>query len=141
MRYFEDFNIGDRFAFGAFPMRAAEMLDYAAKYDPQPTHADDGSRDGDIASGFLMLAIMLRLMVEEFRDVAMEGSPGWDEVRWKRPVRAGDTLSVECELIDVRASRGRPGLGIMRGRRTMLNQAGEPVLSAEPAWFVRRRPE
>ncbi len=148
MRYFEDFNIGDRFAFGAFAMRAEEMLDYAQKYDPQPSHVDDGPRDdsgapgnGVIASGFLILAIMLRLMVDEFDDVAMQGSPGWDEIRWLRPVRAGDTLSVECVLIEARASRGRPELGVMRSRLTMLNQAGEPVLSAEPAWFVRRRPE
>jgi acyl dehydratase len=148
MRYFEDFNIGDRFVFGAFAMRAEEMSDYAQKYDPQPSHVDDGPRDdsgapgnGVIASGFLILAIMLRLMVDEFDDVAMQGSPGWDEIRWLRPVRAGDTLSVECVLTEARASRGRPELGVMRSRLTMLNQAGEPVLSAEPAWFVRRRPE
>lgn len=145
MRYLEDFNVGDRFVFGAFPMREAEMLDYAAKFDPRPTHPagsnkESGSRDGVVASGFLILAIMLRLMVDEFSDMAMQGSPGWDKIRWPRPVRAGDTLSVECELVEVRASRRRPGLGIMRGRLTMFNQAYEPVLSAEPAWFVRRRP-
>ena len=122
-------------------MREAEMRDYAAIYDPQPTHPDDGSGDGIIASGFLILAIMLRLMVDEFDDVAMQGSPGWDEIRWHEPVRAGDTLSLECEMIEARPSRGRPELGVMRGRLSMLNQAGDRVLSAVPTWFVRRRPE
>lgn len=145
MRYYEDFQVGDRFDFADYRMDEAEMLAYARDFDPRPMHLDpeaaqESIHGGLTASGIMILAIALRQMVEGFRDTAALGSPGWDEVRFHAPVRAGDTLSVSCEILGMRPSASRPTLGIMRGRFTVSNQADDLVLTTEPTWLMARRP-
>ncbi len=145
MKYFEDIAVGDRFSFGQYRFDEAEMLAFAQKYDPQRFHIDAEAAartmyGGLIASGILTMAIMLKLIVEEFRDWDMHGSPGWDEVRWTRPVRAGDVLSAEIEMIGTRVSKSRPELGIIQARCLLRNQAGETVFTASPTWFMGRDP-
>ncbi len=144
MKYFEDITVGDRFSFGQYRVDEAEMLAFAGKYDPQRFHIDAEAAaetiyGGLIASGILTMAIMLRLLIEEFRESDMHGSPGWDEVRWTRPVRAGDVLSAECEITATRASKSRPELGIVHARCRLRNQEGETVFTARPIWFMGRR--
>jgi len=146
MRYFEDFAVGDRFAFDEMRVSEKEMLDFAHKYDPQAIHIDPAAAresiyGGVIASGMLTMIFMLRMSLAALGGGAFNGSPGWDELRWLKPVRAGDRLSLDCEVLETRASRSRPQVGIVRASFTLRNQTGEPVATAIPAWFVGRRPE
>ena len=95
VRWFEDFAAGQTYVFGAWEMTVESMLDFARVYDPEPFHLDDAKArelgwGGLIASGLQVLAIWRRLSKEGFPNCATVISPGWDDIRWLQPVRAGD---------------------------------------------------
>lgn len=142
--HFEDFAVGDAFAHGAHRVTREEILEFARKYDPQPFHVDDelaakSIYGGLTSSGVMTMAIMLKLIVEHFPGAATQGSPGWDEVRWLKPVRPGDTLSIKGECVEGRPLRSRPELGVLKFRWEVLNQAGEVVATAIAGWLIERR--
>src|SRR5262249_10295281 len=125
----------------------AEMIKaFAAEFDPQPFHLDeDAARTslfgGLVASGWHTAALTMRLLVDgELRVVGGLIGMGAEELRWPRPVRAGDVLTVECEILELRPSKSQPGRGIVRARNTTLNQDGEPVMIAVINMVVPRRP-
>ncbi len=145
-RYFEDFEPGDRFASAPFTVSEALIIEFARVYDTQVFHIDPEAAKrtvygGLIASGLQTIAITFKLFVETGTLAACSlGSPGLDEVRWKRPVRPGDTLRVAVEVLETRPSASKPERGIVRLLYTTVNQDGEAVLTMIGNQLCRRRP-
>ena len=145
MHFFEDFHSGQVIDLGTKVVTAAEIVAFAREFDPQPMHVDEaaGRRSllgGLAASGWHTCAMFMRLLCDHLLlKAASLGSPGIDRVRWLRPVRPGDTLAASGEVMETRASRSRPEIGIVRFRFTVVNQLGEPVMTVEnPILFARR---
>jgi acyl dehydratase len=145
MLYFEDLAIGQKFHTGTRSVDAEEIVEFASKYDPQPFHIDAEAAKASLfgglaASGWHSAAMMMRLIVDsEFRPAGgIIGGGG--ELAWLKPVRPGDELRVESELLELRESRSRPRHGIVKVRLTMLNQHGEAVQTFTPTLLVERRP-
>ncbi|HXP30804.1 MAG TPA: MaoC family dehydratase [Stellaceae bacterium] len=144
-RYFEDFAVGERLTTRGVTMTESMILDFALVHDPQPFHIDveaarQSNYGGLIASGFQTLALSFRMLWDSGCLTASMGSPGWDELRWLKPVRAGDTIHVEIEVLEKQPSRSKPDRGVMRVIFRSFNQHGEEVLSARPIVLLRRRP-
>ena len=145
-RYLDDLIVGDRFISGGLTLTEAEIIDFAFRYDPQPFHLDvnaaaESPYGGLIASGFQSIALCFRLFIQSgiFKGSSI-GSPGLDEVRWLAPVRPGDTLHSEVEVLEVRPSTSKPDRGIARLRYAAVNQRGETVLSFIGNNMLKRRP-
>jgi acyl dehydratase len=144
-RYLDDFTIGDKFTTAGATITAEMIIDFALTYDPQPFHIDaEAARHtnfgGLIASGFQTLALGFRLIWDTglLRDASM-GSPGFDELRWLKPVRPDDTIHVEGEVVESRPSSSKPDRGIVRIYYRYLNQKGEVVLTYTAMHLLRRR--
>jgi acyl dehydratase len=144
-RYFEDYPIGAMFTGGPITVSEAEILDFARRYDPQPMHVDKkaaerGAFGGLIASGWHTGAMMMQLLEAHF--VPRPGnlaSPGLDELRWLKPVRPGDRLSLRATVLSARPSRSKPNQGIVTSLVELINQNDEVVLSLKPISLMRRR--
>lgn len=145
-RYFDDFKVGDRFTTATKTVTQDMIVEFAKVYDPQPFHMDPAAAKhshfgGLIASGFQTLALGFRLIYDTgIFSAASMGSPGFDELRWLKPVRPGDTLRVEMEVTESRPSQSKPDRGVMRGAYKYVNQNGEAVLSYTAMHLLRRRP-
>ncbi len=156
MRHFEDIRVGETGRLGSYTFTAEAIKAFAARYDPQPFHLDEAaaarSHFGRLcASGWHTACVWMRLLIdcrrredEERRargePVAQLGpSPGFRELRWLKPVHAGDTISYATEVLETRALNSRPGWGIIFVRNTGVNQRGERVLSLVSSAFVARR--
>ncbi|MFM0272280.1 MaoC family dehydratase [Paraburkholderia aspalathi] len=133
-RYLEDFAVGQTFGSGRLRIDKERVLAFAAEFDPQPFHLNEAAARHSIfgglaASGWHTAAVTMRLMIEtELKPAGGFIGAGLDECRWPRPVRPGDELRVECEVIEVRPSKSRPEQGLIKLRTTTLNQDDEPVL-------------
>ena len=145
-RYYEDFKVGDRFVSGGMTMTEAGIIDFARQWDPQPFHVDvefanKWTFGGLIASGLHTMSVTLKLWLEQgvFRTASL-GSPGIGEVQFPRPVRPGDTLRLNTEIIEVRPSRSKPDRGIIRIRNVTTNQNGQVVQTFFALVLARRRP-
>ena len=131
--YLEDFVVGQKYLTGSVRLDAFAITAFARQFDPQPFHLDEeGGRgtlfEGLAASGWHTAALTMRLLVDSNLKPAggIVGTRA-EELRWPRPVRPGDELRVEAEILEVRPSRSRPGEGYVKCRSTTLNQRGEPV--------------
>src|SRR6476660_771319 len=131
MIYFEDLEIGKPAVFGTYDVTREEVLDFARKYDPQQFHLSDEeaakTHFGRIAaSGWhtaaMTMAVIARHVVEHKQ--AGLGSPGIDELRWKKPVYPGDTLHVRGRILEKTPSRSKPEIGSFPRRRTVPNRTG-----------------
>lgn len=147
MKYLEDLQVGDHARFGSYPVSREEVLEFAAKYDPQPFHLSDEAAAQThfgrlAASGWHTCAMAMAMLVEHMKahPQAALGAAGVDELRWLKPVFPGDTLRCETELLEVIPSRSRPDMGSTRSRLTVFNQADEPVLRFIARGLIRRRP-
>ncbi|TMQ20362.1 MAG: MaoC family dehydratase [Candidatus Rokuibacteriota bacterium] len=146
MRYFEDFKAGDRFESASLTISERLILEYARFYDPQVFHTDPEAAKatvygGLIASGLQTIGIAFKLFFETgVLSACSLGSPGLDEIRWKAPVRPGDTLRVVAEILEARPSSSKPDRGLVRILYTMLNQRGETVTTLIGNQLCRRRP-
>lgn len=146
MRYFEDFPIGEVMERGPYVVTREEILAFARQFDPQPFHIDeDAARQsiygGIIASGWHTAAICHKLLVEGLLgQSASMGSPGLDELRWKKPVRPGDALTVRIETLEARPSTSKPDRGALKFRFEVLNQHGEVVMTELATALFARRP-
>jgi acyl dehydratase len=148
--YFEDLQVGDRVDFGPLTIGREEAIAFAAEFDPQPFHLSDEAAAqthfGAIAvSGWHTVALFMKMFVAAMqenpaRQAASLGALGVDELRWLRPVRPGDTLRGTNEVIEKKASRSRPEMGIVRNKVTIYNQHDEPVLTMIPIAMWRTRP-
>jgi acyl dehydratase len=145
-RFFEDFQVGQKFRSGTTTVTAEGIKSFAAEFDPQPFHLDEDEARRSFfgalaASGWHTAAMVMRMIVEsDLRPAGGTIGAGVEDLRWPRAVRPGDVLHVEGEVLEVRASRSRPDLGIVKIRATALNQAGEPVQISTPVLMVRRQP-
>ena len=145
-RYFEDYPPGAVFEGGTVEVSEAEILEFARRYDPQTMHTDPaaaahGFFGGLIASGWHTAALMMRLFAAHFLSPASSlASPGIDELRWLKPVRPGDVLSLRVSVTEARRSRSKPDQGVVRSLVEVLNQEGEVVMSLRPISLIRCRP-
>ena len=145
-RYFDDFAVGERFTSRGATVTESQILDFALCYDPQPFHLDiDAAKatpfGGLIASGFQTLALGFRLIYDTgFFKACSVGSPGMDEIRWTRPVRPGDTLRTEAEILTLRPSASKPDRGTARVGYTVRNQDGDIVMTFVAIQIWLRRP-
>lgn len=136
-RHFEDFTVGDVFPLPKRRVSRAEIVAFAAEFDPQPFHLDEQTPATDLAGGLLasgwhVCAVFMRMLYDGIIvDTACLGSPGIETLKWRRPVRPGDTISGRSVVMDMRPSRSRPGMGIVRFRHEAVNQAGEVVMVME----------
>lgn len=147
MIYFEDIEPGTKAAFGHYAVTREEVIDFARKYDPQPFHLSDEAAAqthfGRLsASGWHTCAMMMAMLVANMKttEQAGLGSPGQEELRWLKPVYPGDTLRIETEILDKRASNSRPEMGSYRSRITVLNQNDEAVMTTIAIGLIRTRP-
>jgi acyl dehydratase len=146
-RYLEDFAVGQTFSSGRLRIDKERIKSFAAEFDPQPFHLNEAAAQHTIfhglaASGWHTAALTMRLLVEsEFRPVGGVVGAGFDELRWPRPVRAGDELRVESEVLEVRPSKSRPSLGLIKVRTTTLNQNREAVQVSVGNLLVPHRPK
>lgn len=145
-RYFEDYVPGSTSSHGSIRVTEDEVIDFGRRFDPQPMHTDpavavDGPFGGLIASGWHTCALMMRLFAEDFLSpVSSLGSPGVDELRWLRPVRPGDRLTMQATVEGARLSRSKPDRGIVRTRIELHNQTGDAVLRLIASNLIRTRP-
>jgi acyl dehydratase len=156
MRFFEDMAVGQRREVGSFTFTADDIRKFAAQFDPQRFHLDEeeGRKSlfgGLAASGWHVGSVCMKLLVadgqrqareaaERGEEIAIWGpSPGFRELRWIRPVLAGDTVSFASEVESLRTSEKRPEWGIVQARHTGTNQRGELVYSLLATAFVPRR--
>ena len=127
--------------FGRFEMLEADIIGFGRRFDPQPFHTDPvqaraSVHGGLIASGWHTGCIAMRILVDHFVSrVASIGSPGLDEVRWFKPVRPGDILSLRVTITETRRSRSRPDRGIVTTFIEVLNQERETVMSMTGSGF------
>ena len=147
LRYYDDLEVGSKASFGAYDVTREEVVAFAAQYDPQPFHLSDEAAAETYfgrlsASGWHTAAMTMRMTVDHMRThrQASLGSPGIDELKWLRPVYPGDTLRCESELLEKRRSASRPDMGITKGRTTVFNQHGEPVMTFVANGLIRTRP-
>jgi acyl dehydratase len=131
--YLEDFTAGQKYLSAKLTVDAGAVKAFAAAFDPQPFHLDEGVARtsffaGLTASGWHTAAMTMRLLVEsDFRPAGGIIGTRAEELRWPRAVRPGDELEVETEVLEVRRSASRPGHGYMKCRTTTRNQRSEPV--------------
>ncbi|MFJ4791203.1 MaoC family dehydratase [Streptomyces sp. NPDC088794] len=144
-RYFEDYVPGSVYVYGSITTTEEEILRFAGKFDPQSIHTDpdaaeQGPFKGLIASGWHTAGIMMRLYADHYvSKVASLASPGVDELRWVRPVRPGDSLSIRTTVQQACVSRSKPDRGLVHTAIEVLNQRGEPVLTMTAMNILMRR--
>ena len=156
MNFFEDIEIGQRRELGSFTFAAELIKKFATQFDPQPFHLNEeaGRRSlfgGLAASGWHVGSVCMKLLVADAQrrtgEAAARGekiavwgpSPGFRDLRWIKPVLAGDTISYASTVESLRGSESRPQWGILQGRHTGTNQNGELAFSLLASAFVPRQ--
>lgn len=134
---YEDFEVGSSLELGSKLVTAEEIVEFASEFDPQPMHLDEAAGEASIlgglsASGWHICGMFMRLLCDSLLlDSTSQGSPGIDEVKWKKPVLAGDRLTARSTVLAKRISSSRPGLGLVSMRAEMINQRGESVFELQ----------
>jgi acyl dehydratase len=145
-RYLEDLTVGERIVTASTQLTQSDIVGFAADYDPQPMHVDpawaaSGPFGGIIASGWHTAAVVMRLIVDAR---PLGGTPvlglGVDQLRWPKPVRPGDTIRVEMEVLAITPSRSKPDFGVVQLRNIAHDQNGEIVITMLTSLWVPRRP-
>ncbi len=157
MPYFDDIKIGDRRELGSFTFTPENIKAFAVKFDPQPFHLDEeaGRKSvfgGLAASGWHVAAAYMKLTVASFqreaqaliargeKPVVSGPSPGFRDLKWIKPVLAGDTLTYASEVTSMRPLESRPQFGFVGFYNTGVNQRGELAFSFNGSVFAPRRP-
>ncbi|MDA1097405.1 MAG: MaoC family dehydratase [Proteobacteria bacterium] len=149
MIYLEDIVVGQEREFGCYEVTEEEVMDFARRYDDQPFHIDkeaakDSIYGGLIASGWHTCAMFMRMACDAQsgqHQMAMMGSPGFDDLKWLRPVRPGDVLSARSKILSARPSDNKPDRGTVRIQIWVLNQNGEVVMEMTSMGRYLRRPD
>lgn len=145
-KYLEDYGVGQVYGSARIGVDTARIKAFAAEFDPQPFHLDEEAARQSIfgglaASGWHTAALTMRLFVEsDFGPAGGIIGAGVDELRWPRPVRPGDELQIESEVLEVRPSKSRPQQGLVKVRITTTNQHGDAVQVFVANLVVPRRP-
>jgi acyl dehydratase len=144
MQYFEDLEVGRIERFGAYQVTREEVTEFASRFDPQPFHlSDEAAAETHFgrlsASGWHTCAMTMAMVVEDMKANvhAGLGSPGIDELRWRKPVYPGHTLRCETELLEKTRSRSRPEMGSFRKSMTVFNQHDEIVMTFISIGLIR----
>ena len=143
-QHLEDYAVGQVYRSGRLRIDKDHIIAFAAQFDPQPYHLDDEAARksifGGLAGRLAYRSLTMRLIVEgELRPADGILRVGFDELSWPHPVRPGDELHAESEVLEVRPSKSRPDRGLIRVRTTTFNQAGEPVQIFTGNLLVPRR--
>jgi acyl dehydratase len=143
--YLEDFAIGQVYAAGPISVSAEAIKSYARRFDPQPFHIDEELArstffQGLVASGWHTASLTMSLVVQALPIAGGAIGGGVDELRWPKPLRPGDELRLEGEIVEVRPSQTKPGRGLVRVRTTTLNREGQAVQTMIANLVVPRRP-
>ena len=145
IEWFDDLKLGMRFKTGKVTVSAEDIKRFASEFDPQPFHLDEAAAQNTVfkglaASGWHTAAIAMNLAVQArpFGPHPLMGA-GVDDLRWMKPVRPGDTLHLEGEVVELIPSRSKPQ-GVARVKWTAYNQHGEAVYTFNPIGIVPRRP-
>ena len=144
-RYLDDFKVGERFRSKGVTLTEAEVIKFALAYDPQPFHIDIAAAAKSpfgqlIASGLHTFALGWRMFLQEGLFSACSlGSPGIDELRWTAPVKPGDTIYTEAEVLEIRPSASKPDRGTLRMGYRIVNQGSETVLTMAILHILKRR--
>ncbi len=144
-RYFEDYVAGSVHEFGPIAVELDEVITFGKRFVPLPYHTDaelakKSIYGGLIASGWHTAGLMMRLYTDYYLSkVANLGSPGVDELRWDKPVRPGDHLSIRVTVLETRLSTSKPDRGIVRSFVEVLNQNRDVVMSLKMVNFMRSR--
>lgn len=145
MRYWQDIQPGETFSTTRFEVREADILEFAAEFDPQPYHLDSGAAKESIfgglcASGWQVTAIMMRLLTDSLREkqIAILSSSGVNKMSWKRPVFAGDALSAQVEITQCTDSN-QPGYGAIVCQVDVNNQDDAMVISTSITLLVEQQ--
>lgn len=134
--YFDDFHLGQKLtSAGSVKVSAQEITEFAEKYDPQPFHLDEAAGrssffKGLAASGWLTAAIVMRLRVDTIKVHGGMIGAGVEEIRWTEPVRPGDSLRTEMEIVGLRKSQKRPELGLVTLYTLTFNQDNTVVMKS-----------
>lgn len=144
MRHFEDFEPGQTRSFGEYTVSQTEIIEFAEQFDPQPFHTDPGAAaetpfGGVVASGWHTASLTMRLLVAEFlSETETHGALGVDELRWRDPLRPGDTISVRTEVLDTGPWSDAAGL-VTVAVETLVEES--PIMTMESkVLFGRREP-
>jgi acyl dehydratase len=157
MKYLEDIRIGETAELGRHTFTAEEIKSFAERYDPQPFHLDEAAAARShfgalVASGWHTGSVCIRLIIQHRlrEEEAMRArgepvgrtgpSPGFRDLKWLKPVYAGDTITYASEVVETREAQSRPDKGLVSALNTGTNQAGELVFSFVSSVFVDRRP-
>lgn len=143
--YYEDLTAGRTLRAGPYAITKDEIVEFASRWDPQPTHTDEAQAQASIFGGltasgchsFAISSVLAKRLPERIKSVAVLGT---DELRFPNPVRPGDRLWYSCECIDGRASRSRQTIGIVTLRAVLRNQNDLPVLTMKTTIMVEKRP-
>jgi acyl dehydratase len=144
--YFDDFEIGKSIEIGSRKVSEEEIISFAREFDPQPFHVDPEAAaksiyGGIIASGWHTCSLIMRLMVDKFlSESASLGSPGVDEIRWVKPLRGGDTLTVTTMVLQLSPSTSRSDRGVVHTVWQAKNQHGDLVATIKGMGLFLRRP-
>jgi acyl dehydratase len=144
--YFEDVVVGQTERFGRYEVTAKEIVEYARQFDPQPFHVDEEAAkqsmfEGLIASGWHTGAMFIRMICDHaLPQAATMGALGFDDLKWLRPVRPGDVLSVETRVAEKVDRPSRHGVGTVKIEGRVLNQRDEAVMTLTSLVLYRRRP-
>ncbi|MFH0301779.1 MaoC family dehydratase [Bradyrhizobium sp. 31Argb] len=144
---FEDFKIGHFGTFGPRHVTREEILAFAAEFDPQPMHLDEEAAKrsmlkGLSGSGWHLGSLTMRMLADGFIcRTASFGSPGVNEMRWLSPLRPGDDLTLDVDVVEARVSRSRPSTGIVTFKCTVRNAAGVVLCEMESPIIIGRRAE
>ena len=148
MIYFEDLELGAETYYGSYEVTRDEVLEFARKYDPQPFHLSDEeaakTHFGRLAASGWHTAAMTMAVIARYvvgHEQAGLGSPGIDDLRWRKPVYPGDTLHVRGTIVEKTPSRSRPNMGSFRTDTVVTNQDDQLVMSFTSIVLIRRRPE
>jgi acyl dehydratase len=142
---FEDLPPGRLGTFGPRRVTREEIVAFAAEFDPQPMHLDEAAAErsmlkGLSGSGWHLCSIMMRMMFDGFIGrIASLGSPGVNEVRWLAPLRPGDELMLEADVVEARLSKSRPETGIVTFKCTVRNASGQALCEMVSPIIVKRR--
>ncbi len=147
-RYFEDYEPGTVHEFGTITVEEADIIEFGRRFDPQVFHTDLQAAKqtiygGLIASGWHTASLMMRLFVDHYLSgIASLGSPGVDEMRWTKPVRPGDILSLRVTVSETKRSRSKPDRGVLFSFIEVLNQNHDVVMSMKAVNLLlcRQRP-